>query len=88
MANDRLVGKILDACERFERGDLSVAELQAALEINAWALMGVDKSVRSKLREFSNDLENIQFASPLETRYQATCVVIKELRAYLRSALP
>ena len=88
MTNAKLVGRILKACERFERGELSAADLQAAFEANAFALVGMDKGVYSKLHEFDNALEKIQFSSLLETRYQETCAVIKEIRDYLHSALP
>jgi hypothetical protein len=88
MTNTKLVGKILKACERFERGELALSDLQAVFEANAFALVGLDKSVHSKLHEFDNALERIQFSSPLQTRYQETCTVIKELRDFLRSSLP
>ncbi len=88
MTNTKLVGRILKACERFERGDIGVTDLQAVLEANAFALVGLDKSVYSKLHEFDNALERIQFSSPLQARYQETCAVIKELRAFLDSAVP
>jgi len=88
MTNNKLVGKILKACERFERGELTLTDLQAVFEANAFALVGLDKSVYSKLHEFDNTLERIQFSSPLQTRYLETCTVIKELRAFLRRSLP
>ncbi len=88
MTNSRLVGKILKACERFERGEITVTDLQAVFEANAFALVGLDKSVYSKLHEFDNTLERIQFSSPLQSRYQETSAAIKELRAFLRDAVP
>jgi hypothetical protein len=88
MTNSKLVGKILKACERFERGEITVADLQAVFEANAFALVGLDKSVYSKLHEFDNALERIQFSSPLQARYQETSILIKELRAFLRSSVP
>jgi len=88
MTNSKLVGKILKACERFERGEITVADLQAVFEANAFALVGLDKNVYSKLHEFDNALERIQFSSPLQTRYQETCAAIKELRAFLRDSIP
>ncbi len=88
MTNGRLVGKILKACERFERGEITVTDLQAVFEANAFALVGLDKSVYSKLHEFDNTLERIQFSSPLQSRYQETSILIKELRAFLRDAVP
>ncbi len=86
MTNDILLARILAACEGFERKGLSVASLQSSLEINASALEGVGNDVHSKLREFSNALETIQFTWPSETQYQKTCLVIEELREYLRSS--
>ena len=87
MTNSKLVGRILKACERFERGELTVADLQAVFEANAFALVGLDKDAHSKLHEFDNVLERIQFSSPLQARYQETCAAIKELRAFLRDAV-
>jgi hypothetical protein len=80
MTNKQLVGKILKACERFERGELTVTDLQAVFEANAFGLVGLDKSVHSKLHEFDNALERIQFSSPLQARYQETSALIKEMR--------
>ena len=88
MTNGKLVGKILKACERFERGEITVTELQAVFEANAFALVGLDKNVYSKLHEFDNVLERIQFSSPLQTRYQETSALIKEIRAFMRSSVP
>jgi hypothetical protein len=88
MTNNQLVGKILKACERFERGELTVADLQAVFEANAFALVGLDKSVHSRLHEFDNALERIQFSSPLQARYQETSALIKEIRDFLRSVVP
>ena len=88
MTNNQLVGKILKACERFERGELTVTDLQAVFEANAFALVGLDKSVHSKLHEFDNALEQIQFSSPLQARYQETSALIKEIRDFLRSVVP
>ncbi len=88
MTNSKLVGKILKACERFERGDITVTDLQAVFEANAFALVGLDKSVYARLHEFDNALERIQFSSPLQTRYQETSVLIKEIRDFMRKAVP
>ena len=88
MTNSKLVGKILKACERFERGEISVTDLQAVFEANAFALVGLDKAVYAKLHEFDNTLERIQFSSPLQTRYQETSALIKEIRAFLRDSVP
>ncbi len=88
MANKELAGKILKACERFERGEISVADLQAIFEANAFALVGLDKSVYSRLHEFDNALERIQFSSPLQARYQETSALIKEIREFLRGSVP
>jgi hypothetical protein len=57
------------------------------LEANASALEGVDKSVHSKLREFSNSLEQIRFARLLEKQHDETLTVIRELREYLSNRL-
>jgi hypothetical protein len=88
MTNKQLVGKILKACERFERGELTVTDLQAVFEANAFALVGLDKSVYAKLHEFDNALERIQFSSPLQTRYQETSTLIKEMRDFMRRSVP
>jgi hypothetical protein len=88
MTNSRLVGKILKACERFERGEISLTDLQAIFEANAFALVGLDKSVYAKLHEFDNALERIQFSSPLQTRYQETSALIKEIRDFMHSSVP
>lgn len=87
MTNERLLARILEACDRFERRELSVADLQASLEANASALEGVDNSVYSKLREFSNALERIRFACLLEKQHDETLTVIRELREYLSNRL-
>ncbi len=88
MINPRLVNRMLDACDRFERKGISVAELQASLEGNASALEGVDKKVDSMLHDFSNVLEKIQFACVLERQYEETCSLIKQIRAYLHKVTP
>ncbi len=88
MTNSKLVGKILKACERFERGEITVTDLQAVFEANAFALVGLDKAVYAKLHEFDNALERIQFSSPLQTRYQETSILIKEIRDFMRGSVP
>jgi hypothetical protein len=88
MTNSRLVGKILKACERFERGEISLTDLQAIFEANAFALVGLDKAVYAKLHEFDNAMERIQFSSPLQTRYQETSALIKEIRDFMHSSVP
>jgi hypothetical protein len=88
MMNSRLVGKILKACERFERGEISLTDLQAIFEANAFAMVGLDKAVYAKLHEFDNALERIQFSSPLQTRYQEASTLIKEIRDFMRSSIP
>ena len=79
MTNTRLVNRILEACARFERKEISIAELQALLEGNASALEGVDKKVYSEIHNFSNALERIQFACLLERQHEETCSLIKLL---------
>jgi hypothetical protein len=88
MTNSKLVGKILKACEKFERGEITVTELQAVFEANAFVLIGLDKNVYAKLHEFDNTLERIQFSSPLQTRYQETSALIKEIRDFMHSSVP
>jgi len=79
MINTRLVNRILEACDRFERKKISIAELQALLEGNASALEGVDKKVYAEIHKFSNALERIQFACLLERQHEETCSLIKLL---------
>ena len=87
MINTRLVKRILEACDRFERKEIStgstrrisIAELQALLEGNASALEGVDKKVYSEIHNFSNVLERIQFACLFERQHEETCSLIKLL---------
>ena len=84
MINTRLVNRTLEACARFERKEISIAELQALLEGNASALEGGDKKVYSEIHNFSNALERIQFACLLERQHEETCSLIKQIRNYLR----
>lgn len=88
MIKTRLVNRMLDACDRFERKEISLADLQALLEGNASALEGVDKKVDSMLHAFSNVLKKIQFACVLERQYEETCSLIKQIGAYLHQVTP
>jgi hypothetical protein len=88
MINTRLIHRMLEVCDRFERKKISVATLQALLEGHASALEGIDNKVYSEIHNFSNVLEKIQFACLLERQHEETVSLIKQLRKYLYQLVP
>lgn len=85
MDNNSLVEAMLKDCKKFENKEISVAELQNSLETYGPLLEGVGSTVFRKLHDFSNDLEFIQHARPLEKHYEETCKVVQGIRNVLSS---
>lgn len=86
MANDGLLRAIVQAIRRYEKGEASLADTQAAIEANASALEGVSADLRAELREVDADLEHIQHAMPLDEQRSAALVRLGELSRHLASA--
>ena len=84
MGNSLLLTSIRHAFEAYRKREISVADLQNALENNGAALEGLNRAAYARMHDFSNELERIQFACLLDRQYEETCRVIERLEEYLR----
>ena len=82
--NQSSIKKILQACEKFKNKEISVIELQGAIEDYGPLLEGVDREVFEVLYDFTGDLELIQHASPKEEHYDRTSKVIEEVYSFVQ----
>jgi len=88
MANDDLLRAMVQTIRRYEKGELSLADTQAAIEANASALEGVSADLRAELREIDEDLEHIQHAMPLDEQPSAAVVRVPPPELLPRLLLP
>jgi uncharacterized protein YuzE len=86
MANDDLLRAMAQTIRRYEKGESSLADTQAAIEANASALEGVSADLHAELREVDADLEYIQHAMPLDEQRSAALVRLGELSWHLVAA--
>lgn len=84
MSNQVLLNCIESACKSFEHRKISIAELQLAIESNGEALERVSSEEFSKLHDFCNALERLEFGCLVDNQYSEGCKVIVELRIFLK----
>lgn len=86
MANEHLFHAIVWAIQMYEKDGLSLAGIQASIEMNASALEGVSAAMLAEFLEVAADLEYIQYAMLLEEQRSAALVRLGELSRHLRAA--
>lgn len=83
MGNFQLIESIRTACDRFDRDEITLSDLQAAIEGSGQALEGVSRGVYTQLHDYCNALELIEFGRRTEQQQAEGRVVTTQVRDFL-----